>query len=87
MFLPFQNRIFVTFILSSKNLSYGKELTILSDKILDWSILKTFANDKINSGFVFGRVENSVGKGENAGYYNVFKTLFESGLFQKCLDY
>ena len=31
-----------------------------NDKFLDWSILKVFADDKI-------RVENIVGKGENAG--------------------
>ena len=37
-----------------------------------WSKLKAFANDKINVEeklkYVFGRVENIVGKGENAGY-------------------
>ena len=42
------------------------------DKILDWSKLKAFADEKINETekmkFVFGRVENIVGKGENAGY-------------------
>ena len=39
--------------------------------ILDWSKLKAYADDKINVTeklkFVFGRVENAVGKGENAG--------------------
>ena len=43
-----------------------------NDKILDWSKLKTFADDKIEVLkmviFVFDRVENIVGKGENAGY-------------------
>ena len=42
-----------------------------NDKILDWFKLKAFA-DKINVTeklkFVLGRVENIVGKGENAGY-------------------
>ena len=42
------------------------------DKILDWSKLKAFADDKINVAenldFVLGRIENIVGKGENAGY-------------------
>ena len=68
----------------SKILSFGKELslyhTILipglnslpNDKILNWSKLKAFADDKINVTvklkFVLGRVENIVGKGENAGY-------------------
>ena len=38
----------------------------------DWSLLKPFADNKINSAeklkFVLERVENIVGKGENAGY-------------------
>ena len=41
-------------------------------KILHWFILKASADEKINVTeklkFVFGRVENIVGKGENAGY-------------------
>ena len=44
-----------------------------NDKILDWSKLKAFADDKINVAeklsFVLGRVENIVEKGENAGYH------------------
>ena len=46
--------------------------SILNDKILDWSKLKAFADDirnvteKLN--FDLGRIENIVGKGENAGY-------------------
>ena len=44
--------------------------SLLNDKILEWSKLKAFADDKIKSGkgmiFVFDRVENIVGKGENA---------------------
>ena len=43
-----------------------------NDKFLDWSKLKAFRDDKTNVNrklkFVFGRVENIVGKGENAGY-------------------
>ena len=42
------------------------------DKILDWSTLKAFADDKINETeklkFILEKVENIVGKGENAGY-------------------
>ena len=42
------------------------------DKILDWSKWKAFADDKLNVTeklkFVLGRLENIVGKGENAGY-------------------
>ena len=40
------------------------------EKILDWSKLKAFADDKIKVTeklkFVLGKVENTVGKGENA---------------------
>ena len=47
------------------------------DKILDWSKLKVFA-DKINGSkklkFVLRRMENIVGKGENAGYQTCFTT-------------
>ena len=43
-----------------------------NDKIFDCSKLKAFADQKINVTeklkFVLGRVENNVGKGENAGY-------------------
>ena len=44
-----------------------------NDKILDWSKLKAFADDKIKLAklmwvfFVFDRIESIVGKGENAG--------------------
>ena len=58
--------------------------TLPNDKILDWSKLKTFADEKINVtqylNFVFGRVENNVGKGENAGYQHF---LLFSQCFQK----
>ena len=50
--------------------------SLLNDRIVDcWSILKTFADDKMNCDlksflrFVFGRVENIVRKGENTGYH------------------
>ena len=58
-----------------------------NDKILDWSKLKAFADDKSNvtekMKIVLGRIENIVGKGENAGNqpsifsisHNVFKRL------------
>ena len=45
---------------------------LLNDKFLDWSKLKAFADDKINSTdkqkFFLALVENIVRKGENAGY-------------------
>ena len=55
-----------------------------NDKILDWSKLKALADDKIKvtqkSKFVSSKVENIVGKGENAGYQHF---LLFSQCFQK----
>ena len=55
-----------------------------NDKILDLSKLKAFADNKINVTeifkFLLERVENIVGKGENAGYQHV---LLFSQCFQK----
>ena len=46
-----------------------------NDEFLYWSKLKAYAADKINATanlkFVLGRVENIVGKGENAGYQHL----------------
>ena len=43
-----------------------------NDKILDWSNLKAFADNKIKVTeklkIVWGRLENIVGHGENSGY-------------------
>ena len=54
-----------------------------NDKILDQSKFKVFADDKIiltkKLKFVFGRVENIVGKGENAGYQHFL-------LFPQCFQ-
>ena len=62
--------------------------TFLSnEKILDWSKLKAFADDKINVNetlkFSLGREENTVEKGENAGYQHFL--LFP--MFSKALCY
>ena len=54
-----------------------------NDKILDWTKMKAFADDNINvtenlkPGF--GRVENIVGKRENAGYQHflLFPQFFQ----------
>ena len=47
-------------------------MIIPNDKILDVTKLKAFADDKLNVAkmtiFLYDRVENTVGKGENAGY-------------------
>ena len=54
-----------------------------NDKILDWSKLKALADDNINLAeklkFVLERVENIVGKGENAGYQHFL-------LFPQCFQ-
>ena len=53
-------------------------------KVLDWSKLKAFSDDKLDINeklnFGLGRVEkNIVGKGENAGYQHFL-------LFQQCFQ-
>ena len=54
-----------------------------NDKISDWSKLKAFADNKIKILkmiiFVFDRVENIVGKGENAGcqHFLLFPQCFQ----------
>ena len=59
-------------------------MLLLNEKILGQSKLKAFADIKINVAkkfkFVLERVENIMGKGENAGYQHFF--LFQQG-FQK----
>ena len=57
-----------------------------NDKILDWSKLQAFADDKTKVieklKFVLGRVENIAGKGQNAGYLHF---LFFQHFFSKRL--
>ena len=52
-----------------------------NDKILDETKLKAFADDKLNivkmMNSLYNRVENTVGKGENAGYQHLL-------LFPQC---
>ena len=54
-----------------------------NDKFSDWSKFKAYTDDKIDVtekfNFVLERVENKVGKGENAGYQHYF-------LFQQCFQ-
>ena len=64
-----------------------------NDKISNKSKLEAVADDKINenqkSKFALGRVENIVGKGENAGYQHVllfpqcFQNVSFPGLFKE----
>ena len=64
----------------SKIVLFGKGL---NDMILHKSKMKDFADDKMNVtqklNFVLGRVENIVGKGENAGYQHFL-------LFPQCFQ-
>ena len=56
--------------------------SVPNDKILDWSKFKAFADYKIKLAkmiFVFYRVENTVGKRENAGYQHFL-------LFPQCFQ-
>ena len=63
----------------------------LNNKILDLPKLKAFADDKINVTqnlkFALGRVENIVGKGENAGYQHflLFPQCFQKATFSRSL--
>ena len=55
-------------------------------KILDQSNLKAFADDKLKviqiAEFVLDRIENIVGKEEDAGYQDFsFPTMFSKGFF------
>ena len=59
-------------------------------KILDWSNLKAFADDNINVAEMMislsDRIENIVGKGENAGYQHflLFPQCFPNTFFPQC---
>ena len=63
--------------------------SIPNDKVLDLSKWKAFADDKINVTeklkLVLGRIENIVGKGENAGYQHflLFPQCFQKAYFNK----
>ena len=65
--------------------------TLPNNKFVDWSKLKELADEKINVteklNFVLGMVENSVGKGENAGYQHclLFLQCFQKAYFSGSL--
>ena len=72
-------------------LSFGKELTLYQMAKFDWSKLKALADDKLNIAkrtiSLFDRVENTVGKGENASYQHflLFPHCFEKASFSGSL--
>ena len=57
--------------------------SLTSDKYLDLSKLKAFADDKITLReklkFVLESMEKIAGKGQNAGNHNLFKRLLSQG--------
>ena len=61
-------------------------ITLPNDKLLNWSKLKAFADKKRSVThklkFALGRVENSMRKGENAGYTSIFHNVFKRILSQ-----
>ena len=75
----FKNASFIRYSILRIVLPRGNLLS--NNKILDWSKLEAFAENKINVTqkleFVSERVENIVRKGENAGYQHFL-------LFQQC---
>ena len=64
--------------------------SLQNNKILDESKFKAFADDKIILTqwlkFVLGRIENILGKGENAGYQHflLFPQCFQKFSFKRC---
>ena len=62
-----------------------------NDKIVDWSKLKAFADDRTNVSeklkFVYGRVENIVEKGKNAvnWHFLLFPQHFQRASFSSLL--
>ena len=72
---------------------WGRVISLPKNEILDWSKLQAFADNKINVTeklqFVLGKVENIVGKGENAGYQHSlpFPQCFEKAAFSGSLKF
>ena len=62
-----------------------------NNKMFGWSKLKVIADDNVieKSEFVLGRVENIVGKGENAGdqYFLLFPQCFPKATFSGSLTH
>ena len=72
------------------NVDTNKQLTLLpNDTILDWSKFKAFADDILDIAkmtiSLSGRVENTVEKGEIAGYQHffLFSTVFSKAFFSR----
>ena len=65
--------------------------SVPNGKILEWFRLKAFADYKIKvleiMTFVFDRIENNVGKGENGGYQHflLFPQCFQKAFYSRSL--
>ena len=72
-------------------LFYDLLCSLPNNKFIDWSKSKAFADDKLNLAenlkFVLGRVEDIVGKGENAGHQHflLFRQCFQKASFKGLL--
>ena len=79
---PYSAMIFFTN--SDSNIRFLALTLYQTNKFLDWSVFKAFADDKINVTaklkYMFRRVENSVGNGDNTGYQHF---LLSPQCFQK----
>ena len=88
-FLPYENFLQVSgpvYLLISDKIDFN---SFHNDKILDWSKLKAYADDKLDVAKimvpVFDSVENIVGKGENADYQHflLFPRCFQKASFSR----
>ena len=86
--MQYKQQHYIDSVHQTIGLQYIKALNSLSsDKILDWSKLKAFADNKMKLAkmviFVFGRAGNIMGKGENAGYQHflLFETCFPKAFY------
>ena len=65
-------------------ITYYRLNSIPNNKILAWSKSKAFADDKLDVvkliAFLFDHLENTVGKGENAGYQCSFLGSLKVGI-------
>ena len=86
---------YVVFVLSKinfQNQAVHAFNSLTNNKILGWSELKEFADDKIKvlkmMTIVFDRVENIVGRGENAGFQHflLFPQCFQKAFYSESLE-
>ena len=85
-------KLVLSYHLEKIDLLLGNFNSLPNDSFLNWSKLKVIADDKINVAQkmkpVSGRIENIVGKGENAGYqqFLLFPLCLSNGFFFKVVN-